>query len=390
MKRVISIIAAFIIILTLSINIYSFNDTTSHWAKDYIEQLTDLEVIKGKGDGLFHPEDTITKAEFTAILLRAIGNDIGQPDSGKWYELYIEEAKDKRYILAGEFDSVESNITRGEMARMITRALDESYADNINDYTSQIADYKDIPGEYQDYVLKAFVKGIITGRPGGVFAYSDTATRAEASTMIVRLIDEDKRIVPELTKKAEKPEKSEKSSSEGLYLYEHNEEKEVKIQTDYPELIPHIKKSIEILDNGEGYLDAVYKKNINEIELTLYKHEETLNLDKQQRHTLLDLFIYTEPYSSDDTTDTTYLAYSTSLYDIHNELAAEKFKKIIKDVYPEAYEKVVSELENKINNNDYENKLFEEVDGKGIQIFTFKGIEQVDVCIIFENKEDLQ
>lgn len=144
-----------------------FSDVGSHWAKDYISCLTENGAIKGYTDGTFKPENKISRAEFTAILLRALRNDVDQPKDGKWYDNYIKEATNRKYILAGEFDNVEKDITRGEIARMIVRALTETYPANFADYASQLADYSKTPEAYKDFTLKAYVKGIITGRPGG-------------------------------------------------------------------------------------------------------------------------------------------------------------------------------------------------------------------------------
>jgi len=324
MKKI-SIILIISIILSLGTAALAqsqFADITSHWAKDYIEQLTGIGAIKGRGDGLFHPEDTITRAEFIAILLRSIGNDVGQPDSGKWYELIIKEAEDKGYIVAGEFDSVESNITRGEMARMITRALDESYPDNVDKYTSQIADYKDIPNEYKDYILKAFAKGIITGRPGGVFAYSDTATRAEASTMIVRLIDTDKRIIPELEKNEDTNDNGSGNTTDKLVI----DGKEV--VTSHPEIIPHIKKGMEIMSK-QGYVTFKYYPDGNQVYFTLYANkEDSEGYIWEAKPILLRYYFYTER-DHDYEPERIFYAYNLALEAPENKMARDMFLEIV-------------------------------------------------------------
>lgn len=180
---------------------HAFSDTDKHWAKAYVDKLVELKAIKGYDDGTFKPDSAITRAEFAAILLRALGNDPGQPETGKWYELYMKEAADKGYVKQGEFDDVNKNITRGEMARIIARAMNETYPENMADYSKLIKDYSRIPNEYKEHVLKAFVKGVITGKPDGTFGYGGTATRAEACAMIVRLIDKNERKEPVLVVK---------------------------------------------------------------------------------------------------------------------------------------------------------------------------------------------
>lgn len=95
-------------------------------------------------------------------------------------------------------ESLEGFITRYEMARIFVR-VDENILNNEQAYVSGIenlvGDYYKIPDEYVSFVERAYFKGLITGIDNeGTFAGGKTGTRAEASTMIVRLIDEDYRI----------------------------------------------------------------------------------------------------------------------------------------------------------------------------------------------------
>lgn len=346
MKKLISFIIVITILITIFCNSFAFSDTGSHWAKSYIEQLTGMGAIKGYTDGTFRPDKTITRAEFTAILLRALGSDAGQPETGKWYEYYIAEAQEKRYILEGEFDSVEENITRGEMARMIIRALDESFPEDMDKFTSLIADYKDIPAGFKDYVLKAYVKGIITGRPGGVFAYNDTATRAEATTMIVRLIDESKRIVPELP--------------QPLII----DGKEV--VTSHPEMIPHIKKGMEIMSK-DGYYVVDYSSEYNQVDLTLYKSKEDSEVPAWERHSILRYHIYTERNPKYEP-ERIFYAYRVALEEPESEMARNMFVQIVKDLCPEMKVKAEAIVTKKIQDSNYQEQIYTEVNGKNIDL----------------------
>jgi hypothetical protein len=61
--------------------------------------------------------------------------------------------------------------------------------DKTSLYTSKITDYNSIPESYRPYVAQTYAKGIVTGYTDGSFGGSKQATRAEAATMVVRLID---------------------------------------------------------------------------------------------------------------------------------------------------------------------------------------------------------
>jgi len=342
--------------------VINFLDTASHWAKAYIEQLAGSGAIKGYTDGTFRPDNKITRAEFTAILLRALGNDVGQPENGEWYEYYMQEAINKGYVLEGEFDNVNKNITRGEMARMIVRAMNETYPDNMADYAKQIKDYSKTPDEYKEYVLKAYVKGIITGRPGGIFAYSDTATRAEASTMIVRLIDSSKRIVPEL----EKP-----------FMIDGHE-----VVTSHPEMIPHIKKGMEIMSK-QGYATFSYYPENNHIYFNLFNSKEDSELpDWVKKPILLSYEFYTER-DPDYEPERVFYAYNLILQEPTNEMARNMFLEIVKDICPEMKGKVEEVTNKKLKDSSYDEMLFTKVNGRDIALVTQKEYNQIGFSISF-------
>jgi hypothetical protein len=174
-------------------------DIVGHWGEKYISKLMDLSVISGYGDGTFKPDKTITVAEFTKLHMAALGYDVGAATEGHWASGYIEEALKYGTIKQGEFrvEDYDREISRGEMARMIARSED-GYPGNWKEYKANITDYNKIPSKFQDSVVKAYTVGVISGYPDSSFKYDRSATRAEASTMIIRLIDESERQVPTL------------------------------------------------------------------------------------------------------------------------------------------------------------------------------------------------
>ncbi len=92
-----------------------------------------------------------------------------------------------------------SQITRGEIARIVIRALkNEKYPSNLNDYKKLIKDYNSTPAKFQEFVLKAYALGIVSGGPSGDFSAGDTTTRAAASKIILNMIDPSMRTVPDL------------------------------------------------------------------------------------------------------------------------------------------------------------------------------------------------
>lgn len=189
--------------LTVAFAEGGLKDIGSHWGKPYIEALVHKNSITGYPDGTFKPDGTIKIGEFVKILVSALGHTgLTNSPTGHWAEHYVTKAMNLKLITAaersGDCSNLNSTITRGQMARMISRAMSETFTD-LSDYEKQITDVTTIPADQKDPVIKMYRAGIITGYPDGSFKAKNTATRAEASTLLMRFLDKSLRQVPELT-----------------------------------------------------------------------------------------------------------------------------------------------------------------------------------------------
>lgn len=179
----------------------SFKDiNTKDWFVDQVSKLVGSGAIDGYPDGTFKPTNTISRSEFTKILVSVLGHKDVPKTTNHWASGYIAKAEEIGLINKGEFKDMDKTITRNEMAKMCANSLDylgESHVSDRDSYKGLIKDYTKIPSTYQDYVLKSYTKWIITGYPDGTFGGDKSLTRAEASTVIVRVIDKSERRVPE-------------------------------------------------------------------------------------------------------------------------------------------------------------------------------------------------
>ena len=216
--RRISIIIIMVIALSSILNVYAANnlmenikvgideiitsvvkkisDIDIHWAKDTISTLVNKGVINGFPDGTFRPDNNITVAEFTKIITLSNGATINTTNTGQWYVPYVEEATKRGIIKSNEFKSTDwdRQITRGEMARMVSRSIIEEYPSNLMDYSIRVSDFDKIEASLREDILLVYYKGIMGGYPDGTFKPANKATRAEAGTMIERLIEPSKRL----------------------------------------------------------------------------------------------------------------------------------------------------------------------------------------------------
>jgi len=170
-----------------------------HWAFRAVSTLVDCGGISGYPDGTFKPSGTITVAEFVKI---AVGVTAGAaaPSGAHWASGYFDKALDTGLIAAGEYqkDDWGRPITRQQMALIISRAAEKVLGEDItapdrDAVIAQISDFALICPNCKDAVINVYSVGIITGYPDGTFKGANTATRAEASAMLVRMLDKSQR-----------------------------------------------------------------------------------------------------------------------------------------------------------------------------------------------------
>ena len=114
----------------------NFTDISSLWqeAQDAINFMASRGILQGKSEGIFAPNDLITRAEFakTVVALLKLKNDPSIADRNfedvnkdKWYYEYIQIAY-KHGIIEGRNNKIFSPddlITRQEMAVMAARIM---------------------------------------------------------------------------------------------------------------------------------------------------------------------------------------------------------------------------------------------------------------------------
>ncbi len=192
-------------------NEITFSDIKTHWAKADIEKLAAKNITNGVGGGKFNPEGTVTRAEFISWLVRALelSKTEGQStkmkssaasmpfkdvQSNKWYSAEISLAYQSGIAEEGVSFRPDVLITREEMAYMTAAALkykNKNAGLDEKQISQQLKAFKDgdrIQTAMRQSVAEAVKLGIITGRPGQLFAPGANATRAEGITMIRRLL----------------------------------------------------------------------------------------------------------------------------------------------------------------------------------------------------------
>ncbi len=179
----------------------SFTDVPSnHWVARTLEVLAAKHIINGTSDTLFTPNGHTTRAEFTSLLVRALGltnaaSSVPFEDvqAGQWYAKEVSIAYEAGLVSGvseTKFDP-NANITREQMAVLLVRA--NEYKNSAIAATGQeTADLKDgssISSWAVEGVNKAIAAGLLQGKGNGIFDPASDADRAETAQAILNLFN---------------------------------------------------------------------------------------------------------------------------------------------------------------------------------------------------------
>ena len=201
----------------------NLSDLEGHWAQKEVEAAVASGWVDGYPDGSFKPEKSITRAEFTKMLLDAIHltpdsetvawmkenaltDDVwGNPTeytpklydmSGHWLtsQGWLDAALYSGMVVPDDYNGKnfrpEKAIARYEIALMTDRALGLVYpASQPVEGELPFTDKEEILDWMKGYVNESVKAGVLKGYPDGSFQPNKTSTRAEAVVMIQRMLE---------------------------------------------------------------------------------------------------------------------------------------------------------------------------------------------------------
>jgi len=173
-----------------------FSDTQLHWGKNYINTLAQNGIANGKGDNNFHPDEAVSRAEFSKMLsvafnikLDADFSSFTDVYSGDWYYPYVS-ALNLAGIVKGTSPttfSPHSHISRESAAAMLVRLYEKATESVISLAKVNFTDAQSISLWAQNEVCKAVYLGLLQGYSDNTFAAEKLLSRAEAAALICRL-----------------------------------------------------------------------------------------------------------------------------------------------------------------------------------------------------------
>ncbi len=156
--------------------------------------------VIGRPNNLFEPDAPITRAETATIFARLFAdynednlvstdtsfNDVAE---NEWFAKYISRCEDENIIFGyeGNFRPSE-NITRAEFAAICVRFFENRSGSTISPKDIAFTDFDSSHWAY-DTIKKAYANGYVAGYPDGTFKADNTITRAEAVTIVNRMLE---------------------------------------------------------------------------------------------------------------------------------------------------------------------------------------------------------
>ncbi|MDQ2086569.1 fibronectin type III domain-containing protein [Herbivorax sp. ANBcel31] len=178
----------------------TFDDlNTVPWARTAVNTLLGMDIISGRSEDIFAPDDSITRAEFISLVINAFELDktpIGtfsdvRPEH--WYYRNVMIAKNMGIVsgVGNNYFYPNEPIKREDMAVILARTLritESPLPHRDNSILDKFSDRHLI----SDYALSSLAvthgAGIINGKGNNILSPDDFATRAEAAVMLYNVL----------------------------------------------------------------------------------------------------------------------------------------------------------------------------------------------------------
>lgn len=174
----------------------AFTDVlTDVWYHDAVDYMLRKELMNGMGEGLFQPDGELTRAQLVVILYRAAGSPAVESDSpfgdvvdGLWYSDAIIWAAENGVVNGvGEgLFAPDNKITREQIATILYRYAKAEPVEE--DMLKEFSDAVSVSPYALEAMNWAVAEGILNGADGMLMP-TDNATRAQIAAMLMRWME---------------------------------------------------------------------------------------------------------------------------------------------------------------------------------------------------------
>ncbi len=261
MKKFTTLFLVVIMLFTLCAPVLAqgFTDIAGHWAEADILEAAGAGIVSGDGNGLFRPNDRITRGEYFKMLTAAVANESGiaipeTSTSGEhWAMKYFTFARDtslyqfdyqneistaagKVYPAVLDAKTADFPIERWEMAFLINGVL-AAFDLMVNPEEGRLKDTAAIasyPEHIQEAIYRCATIDVIKGDEKANFNPAKYGTRAEAVVMIKRFLNSLYKIIMDIvegsTTKGQEEEKEVINENVKTYTQAEIPTKNVKVK----------------------------------------------------------------------------------------------------------------------------------------------------------------
>lgn len=211
MKKLLKLLLPVVFLAIGTMQAFAFPDvSSSYWAAPEIELLSEKGVIVGYPDGTFKPDANVTRAEFAAMAIRALGQEhtkVAQPvhfadiDESHWaYEdiqkaLYFDLINNEK---SSDLFRPNDSVSRAESLSVAVNALttETISTEKAKEVLSQkYADANNVPEWFLIPAGKAEILGMVVVAPSAKKAELESsrpATRAEVAAILYKMMEQAK------------------------------------------------------------------------------------------------------------------------------------------------------------------------------------------------------
>lgn len=178
----------------LWLNGYYFEDILRHWAQDYIIKTMEKGWMKGTSGVTFMPNCSLSRAQAAVVITRVLGLENTQANSPfidikrHWAEKEINAVKQHEIIL-GKADNIfapDDPVTREQMAVILDRIL--TRLEPVNSGENPYEDINAVDNAWSyDSIIKMSENSIFQGYSDRLFHPGDVLTRAQMAALLQRM-----------------------------------------------------------------------------------------------------------------------------------------------------------------------------------------------------------
>ncbi len=176
-----------------------FLDVENHWAEFDVLSMLEKNWMVGTSDEYFSPNQSLTRAQATVVLIRALGldNNIIQEEVSTFDDIGTRYWAKNEIEIAYQYGIIEGkapgifapndSITRAEIAKMLSRISNDK--DKVIISNTNVSPFEDVNINHWAYddIIRAYNNNILMGYSDGNFHPTDYVTRAQMAAIMNRI-----------------------------------------------------------------------------------------------------------------------------------------------------------------------------------------------------------